>query len=211
MKPLEDNKLIDNTLYYYLTPSDWPAPRFYGQTKSKQQGVPICPFVSSQLANIGPQDFSRMSLSNVSRMSPKDPIWPSLGHLDLTSRGQPDLTSWECPEMMSRRRPNLTLKERLKHDLTPRTEFMSYIKLRLSWNLCPTEIKSCVQAIKPREIYVLHKLKIWGRSAQGRAEQLATGRHLCCAKGFFNTKLKKITLTYESNTKLEKNSTKLRN
>ena len=38
LKVLKNNKFIDNKLYYYLKPSDQPAPRFYGQPKI---GVPI--------------------------------------------------------------------------------------------------------------------------------------------------------------------------
>ena len=71
----------------------------------------IC-FISSQLANIGPQDVPRMFPSNVPRTSPKDPIWRSQGRLDMTSQGSPNLTSWGCPEMTSRGRPNLTFKGR---------------------------------------------------------------------------------------------------
>ena len=32
-KVLKDNEFIDNKLYYYLKPTDSPAPRFYGQPK----------------------------------------------------------------------------------------------------------------------------------------------------------------------------------
>ena len=31
LKVLKDNEFIDNKLYYYLKPTDLPAPRFYGQ------------------------------------------------------------------------------------------------------------------------------------------------------------------------------------
>ena len=40
----------------------------------------------SQPANIGPQNVPVTSASNVSRMSPKDPIWPSRRCPNLTSR-----------------------------------------------------------------------------------------------------------------------------
>ena len=44
---LKDNELIDNKLYYYLKPTDSPAPRFYGQPKiHKLGGVPISPIFS---------------------------------------------------------------------------------------------------------------------------------------------------------------------
>ena len=36
-------------------------------------------YITTQPANIGPQDVRKMSLSNVPRTSPKDPIWPSRG------------------------------------------------------------------------------------------------------------------------------------
>ena len=46
LKVLKDNEFIDNKLYYYLKPTDSPAPRFYGQPKIHKPGVPICPIVS---------------------------------------------------------------------------------------------------------------------------------------------------------------------
>ena len=46
LKVLKDNEFIDNKLYYYLKPTDSPAPRFYGQPKIHRPGVPICPIVS---------------------------------------------------------------------------------------------------------------------------------------------------------------------
>ena len=42
---LKDNELIDNKLYYYLKPTDSPAPKFYGQPKIHMLGVPIRPIV----------------------------------------------------------------------------------------------------------------------------------------------------------------------
>ena len=41
LKVLKDNEFIDNKLYYYLKPTDSPAPRFYGQPKIHKPGVPI--------------------------------------------------------------------------------------------------------------------------------------------------------------------------
>ena len=46
LKTLKDNELIDNELYYYLKPTDSPAPRFYGHPKIHNPGVPIHPTVS---------------------------------------------------------------------------------------------------------------------------------------------------------------------
>ena len=46
LKVLKDNEFIDNKLYYYLKPTDSPAPRFYGQPKIHKPGVPIPPIVS---------------------------------------------------------------------------------------------------------------------------------------------------------------------
>ena len=46
LKALKDNEFIDNKLYYYLKPTDSPAPRFYGQPKIHKPGVPIRPIVS---------------------------------------------------------------------------------------------------------------------------------------------------------------------
>ena len=46
LKVLKDNEFIDNKLYYYLKPTDSPAPRFYGQPKIHKPGIPIRPFVS---------------------------------------------------------------------------------------------------------------------------------------------------------------------
>ena len=46
LKVLKDIEFIDNKLYYYLKPTDSPAPRFYGQPKIHKPGVPIRPIVS---------------------------------------------------------------------------------------------------------------------------------------------------------------------
>ena len=46
LKVLKNNKFIDNKLYYYLKPTDSPAPRFYGQPKIHKPVVPIRPIVS---------------------------------------------------------------------------------------------------------------------------------------------------------------------
>ena len=46
IKVLKDNEFIDNKLYYYLKPTDSPAPRFYGQPKIHKPVVPIRPIVS---------------------------------------------------------------------------------------------------------------------------------------------------------------------
>ena len=56
LKVLKDNEFIDNKLYYYLKPTDSPAPRFYDQPKIHKPGVPIRPIVSysgSPLYNLG--------------------------------------------------------------------------------------------------------------------------------------------------------------
>ena len=45
-KVLKDNEFIDNKLYYYLKPTNSPAPRFYGKPKIPKPGVPICHIVS---------------------------------------------------------------------------------------------------------------------------------------------------------------------
>ena len=54
-------------------------------------------WLPTQAVNIGSQD--------VSRTSPKDPIWPSRGRPDLTSRGRPDMTSWGRPNLTSKGYP----------------------------------------------------------------------------------------------------------
>ena len=46
LKVLKDNEFIDNKLYYYLKPTDSPAPKFYGPPKIHKPGVPICLTVS---------------------------------------------------------------------------------------------------------------------------------------------------------------------
>ena len=46
LKFLKDNEFIDNKLYYYLKPTDSPAPRVYGQSKIHKAEVPIPPIVS---------------------------------------------------------------------------------------------------------------------------------------------------------------------
>ena len=46
LKVLKDREFIDNKLFYYLKPTDSPAPRFHGQPKIHKPGIPIRPFVS---------------------------------------------------------------------------------------------------------------------------------------------------------------------
>ena len=46
LMPLKGNEFIDNKLYYYLKPTDSPAPRCYSQPKTHKPGVPIRPIVS---------------------------------------------------------------------------------------------------------------------------------------------------------------------
>ena len=46
LKVLKGNEFIDNKLYYYLKPTDSPAPRFYGKPKTHKPGVSIRPIVS---------------------------------------------------------------------------------------------------------------------------------------------------------------------
>ena len=46
LKVLMDNEFIDNKLFYYLKPTDSPAPRFYGQPKIHKPRVPIRPIIS---------------------------------------------------------------------------------------------------------------------------------------------------------------------
>ena len=46
LEVLKDNQLIDNKLYYYLKPTDSPAPTFYGQPKIHKPGAPTRPIVS---------------------------------------------------------------------------------------------------------------------------------------------------------------------
>ena len=43
---LKDNEFIDNKSYFYLKPTDSPAPRFYDQPKTNKPGVPIRSIVS---------------------------------------------------------------------------------------------------------------------------------------------------------------------
>ena len=46
VKVLKENEFIDNKLYYFLKPTDSPAPRFYVKPKICKPRVPICPIVS---------------------------------------------------------------------------------------------------------------------------------------------------------------------
>ena len=46
LKLLSDNEFIDNELYYYVKPTDLPAPRFYGQPQIHKPEFPIRPIVS---------------------------------------------------------------------------------------------------------------------------------------------------------------------
>ena len=55
LKVLKDSEFIDNKLYYYLKPTDSPAPRFYGQPKIHKPGVPtrlIVSYSGSPLYNL---------------------------------------------------------------------------------------------------------------------------------------------------------------
>ena len=46
LKALKDNEFIYNNLYYFLKPTESPAPRFYSQPKIHTPRVPIRPIVS---------------------------------------------------------------------------------------------------------------------------------------------------------------------
>ena len=46
LKALTYKEFIDNKLYYFLKPTDSPAPRFDGQSKIYKSRVPIGPIVS---------------------------------------------------------------------------------------------------------------------------------------------------------------------
>ena len=46
LKLLSDNEFIDNELYYYVKPTDLPAPRFYGQPQIHKPEFLIRPIVS---------------------------------------------------------------------------------------------------------------------------------------------------------------------
>ena len=54
--------------------------------------------ITTQQANIGPQDVPRTSHSNVPRTYPKDPIWPSRGRNDLMS--QSDVLKWRPGDIL---------------------------------------------------------------------------------------------------------------
>ena len=43
---LKGNEFINNKLYYYLKPTDLPAPRFYSQPRTHKPGIPLHPIVS---------------------------------------------------------------------------------------------------------------------------------------------------------------------
>ena len=68
----------------------------------------------TQPANIGSQDVSRTSPSNIPRTLPKDSNW--------SSGERPNLTSWENPEMQSLGRPYLTFKRRTWQDYWRRSQ-----------------------------------------------------------------------------------------
>ena len=68
----------------------------------------------TQPANIGSQDVSRTSPSNIPRTLPKDSNW--------SSGERPNLTSWENPEMKSLGRPYLTFKRRTWQDYWRRSQ-----------------------------------------------------------------------------------------
>ena len=57
-RALKDKKLIANKSYYYLNPTDLPAPRFYGPPKTHKPGVPICPIVSHSGSHSGHQGMN---------------------------------------------------------------------------------------------------------------------------------------------------------
>ena len=62
--------------------------------------------VSTLPANIGLQDVPTTSPSNVLRTFPKDPIWPFLGRLDLTSQAR---INWRLGEVLKRRPRNVLI------------------------------------------------------------------------------------------------------
>ena len=68
----------------------------------------------TQPANIGSQDVSRTSPSNIPRTLPKDS--------NRSSGERPNLTSWENPEMQSLGRPYLTFKRRTWQDYWRRSQ-----------------------------------------------------------------------------------------
>ena len=68
----------------------------------------------TQSANIGSQDVSRTSPSNIPRTLPKDS--------NRSSGERPNLTSWENPEMQSLGRPYLTFKRRTWQDYWRRSQ-----------------------------------------------------------------------------------------
>ena len=46
LQELKDEKIISNSTYYRIKPTDSPIPRFYGSPKIHKQGIPIRPIVS---------------------------------------------------------------------------------------------------------------------------------------------------------------------
>ena len=89
LKVLKDNEFTDNKLYYYLKPTDWPAPRFYGQPNIHKPGVPIRPIASysgSPLTNTY-QTFLKLILRmkiTTPRILPRFPTTSELFPLKMT-------------------------------------------------------------------------------------------------------------------------------
>ena len=95
LKVLKDSEFNDNKLYYYLKPTDSPAPRFYGQPKIHKPGVPIRPIVSysgsplynlnKYIANILQDSHSHMSKMKIAtpRILPRFPTTSEMSPLKM--------------------------------------------------------------------------------------------------------------------------------
>ena len=63
---------IDKKLYYYLKPSELPAPRFYDQPKIHKSGVFMRPFVSYSGSPLYNQKKKKKNIINILKAYVKD-------------------------------------------------------------------------------------------------------------------------------------------
>ena len=72
--------VFSSVLLVFVLNLDQPSTHIYlNYVKANQKFRMFFRLTYTELANIGPQDVSKTSPSNVPRTFPKDPIWPSWG------------------------------------------------------------------------------------------------------------------------------------
>ena len=91
--------VFSSVLLVFVLNLDQPSTHIYlNYVKANQKFRMFFRLTYTDLANIGPQDVSKTSPSNVPRAFPKDPIWPSWRRPNLTFKGRPWEIGSECPQ-----------------------------------------------------------------------------------------------------------------